>query len=1016
MKRYILCLAMAVGLLASCDGGSSSTPPNDSNLKLTQVHIIGNNQSPIMVDDKLTYTAIGIESNGTQIDVTAKVKWDTDEKLLKPTAPGKFTALQKGITGIAITYPTESGSEPIESTIQVTIKDKPIVTKYTSLRLEGDIEKKTAQTGETLVYRAIGIDANHNTSTDLTRQVSWGTREAGAPLKPIANQPGVFTVEAGTGPYTIVASLPNSGPPAIESTYKIEVINKVIQLNKIKIYPNDLSLTYVRNESNDYQLQAKGFDESDNEYTLDPELIHWSINPQNAGATIDESSGYLHVTDGTNFTVIAKYNDTLESNARVAVATVNSAVVENELDKDITLGVPNQIFYISQESADVKSCPVSSLATIDHSSTNNTVESNHIATLSQCSSYAIPVSSKGTLVYNESYGKVYTFAKDSKTIYSIDTISHQIKSFSVNILGNINDLIISSPNTLTVLNSSLKENKLENQVSTCSLDSNGNFIEDSCTTKGFSETPSSGSSLTNSYLIKFNDYYIIFNPIIRADNDNTALIITRCSTNMDSCTKVIDSSDSSSPYFEYKSILINRPSLLTVNNTNFIYSIALESEAGIFTPNSLTINSDGEIVINESNLNVLGTPGYSQGNDLRLYNKISFDTQNQWAYYGTNNKSNFLKKCSYANNQISSNGKITGTCQPVTNFKDSFIGVTFVSGKNGNVASSDINDLFYITQGFNTRLLDLFGIVAQCSKAGIESIDEDNCFKYAIPETINVKSKLVNNSSLNKVYITNNTNVVYVINPIKHQLKAYVTPVSNIDAISFNSNGDKVYLAKYDNDYLAITSCDVASDGAITQICSTTINAIGPLTTGIVLNDMISYDKYLYIMLGNMVYKCSMVANSSDIGQCQYLNMLNPKDSANINADKIFTNFSGIHKINQDKTFLYLSASKINDVIWPAIIDINNGNLNLNSADLGDIKDPNLMAKDKGQMASAIEFDNINQYAYLGFPSPSYILTCPYDSDIANTGTVNLHGDITNCNQVSNFKPFTTLHLVYITN
>lgn len=1047
MKRYMLCLIIAVGLLTACNGGGSgnntTTPDTHTPLpgiKFTHIDIIDNNPNEVEINDTLRYTAMASESEGSPlVDVTNKVEWEAKPKsVLQLVESGVFTAIESGQATVYIYY---QGLE--ESHIDVDIKGitQPAL-NYTSLVIGGDIAKESAESGELLNYTATGFTSD-NQESDLTTQVAWDVIEPNAPLKHIKD--GQFEVESGEGPYTIRAAyLNNPDKTPIESTHTILIKNKPLVLTSMSTYPNsNIIINPTSGENAHYQLQAKGFN-GNQAYTLGPDLVQWSVSPT-TNASVDESNGYLEVNGKGKFTVTAKYknNENIESSSEVIVDPLTSSTaLESTVTTKVVIGLADQIFYISKESL-VKSCPVSTTPSIDSAKPNYQSESNHMASASECSSYTLlGVNPKdGLLNYNKSYNKIYAFSS-TNILYSIDTIQHKVKSYTLPV-NNIKSLDFSaSESTFNVLSSEIESGIeststiVQNTITTCGLSADGGLVANSCSSKKlmqFSGDPLETYKLQNSYMLRESNSYLIFNSMIESKvSGKLELMVINCNINFteeSGCNIAIDTTHASDPYNAYQSINISKPSILTTDaNNTYIYSVALESPdfPGIYTPNSFKFNEQNNTLkINQSDDNVLDTQNYANSFTIQTYDNIALDKQNKWAYYGTTNTRNVLKKCSYANNQIDSNGKLTGSCLNVTNFKDTFSGIAFVPGNKSNLALDGLDNLFFISNALTNSNKNSY-VVAQCAKVANESIDEASCFKYDLPG-ISATSKLVLNKHYNKLYVTTGTSAIYGINFITHRVTLYKTILSKTKALAFSADNSRVYLVGEKSDFggvnnlgstkLYVSNCHVSESGTINKACAS-INPV-PETTKLPTNiDIINYqNKFIYLMLDSTVYKCTIGIKGIYIDQCQLIDIINPNDSINYNTNSTFTHFSALHKVAPNKSFLYLGAiTGTNHYVWPALIDVTTGDLSLNSALPNDSSEPSLISNSATFDIGKINFDDTTQSAYVGFPDVDDILSCKYDTNITTNGTIDLHGDRSNCSSIATFKPYQALQLLYMTN
>lgn len=896
-------------------------------------------------------------------------------------------------------------------------------TGYKSLTITGDL-KESALLDEVLSYHAIGI-TNTNKESDLTNQVSWAVDST--ILEKIQNGQYKVIAYPSSGQTTISATYPNDDKP-IESAVSINISKDILKITHITIYPQEsIYLTMASGKVATYQLSVKGYDSNNNEYNLDPHQQVWRISPNISDTSISES-GYLQVKQAGVYDISVEYSPDglmIESSITKVIASdlTTTPVIESNIESNIILGIPNQIFYISAESL-VKSCPVSSLASIDSNAPAHIAESNHIALATQCTNYIIPgITPKGNkLIYNAKYNKIYTSDKD--TIYSIDPITHKVAQYHMSfpIMDLANDSYESYIYTLSInTDNSYMYNAW---ISKCQINNDGS-IPAICnnyppTELGFAHDDN--TNLTESYLLFTKDnsgqdrLYMFMLVNIPNYHFNQIMVLNDI---------IIESYDypniafntmySDSPYWTYN-IHLSRPSLIKAKDADYIYSIGLESSInpGVAIPNSLQIESDSTLKVNYESSSVIGATGYSNGNITNTYSNIALDTQHKWAYYGRLPNDNKLRKCSYE--QIESNGKIAGVCLDVTNFPDTFAGITFIPGNQSNWHESNLHNVFFITQAHIKPREDQ-QIVVQCARYNNESIVENKCFKYAIPD-ITSKTKLVLNKYYNKIYVVNGSNTIYVINPFNHKVNAYTLTSQDVKAIDFTTKSDHVYMLSNKGLVTYLANCQLSESGAITNVCS----RIKPLTTATNLQhfNMITYkDNYIYLMLDFIIYKCDIANNGIDVTQCKLIKTINNSDNINYNtpANSAFTKFSGIRESVNTTPFIYINANiNANYFIWPAAINTTTGELELNSANVSSPTETKLINRGGTGVMGKLSFYDPEAYAYIGSPTNENILTCPYDNDIATTGTISLHGNKNACTNISNFIPYQSIGLLNLVN
>lgn len=912
------------------------------------------------------------------------------------------------------------------------------ISNYTKLVISGDINQQTAKPGDTLTYKAIGFTQD-NQESDLTQATTWDVVESQSPLKPV--KPGVFSVEAGhSGPYTIQAIYPNNSDKiAIESRHKIiinEVNNDPIV---IKIYPQDtLNLTYLKNGSTNYQFSIKGFDQNNNNYTLNKAFIKWSVTPQGSGASIDESSGYLTVKSDNTFIVKAIYNNIESSSTTVVAKSIATATSEPTVASSVIMGAPDQIFYIN--ATEVKSCPVSSLPSID-SAVSITAESNMLVGQSSCSAYnMLGITKDSRLLYDSKYNKVYTFANinNKGIIYSIDPVTHNFTSQTESYF--INDMTYSkSDNVIYILSSIFYPLGVDvdraytgNTIYRCNLSSTAR-LGSSCeaTTSIIPVSPDNDGATPldrytgeKNYLVNYNDKYLyIFNTFygtagIGQTESRNFVIVSRCDVN-GACYSdpAFDTTKVTSPYFD-KDTILSKPSILPNGNNSYIYSIGVKLPSDAYAqPKALKINDTTAKLALESSGILIADIGYTNPYNINTYDNIAIDEQHKWVYYGDTTTDNDLSKCSYANNQINpDNGSVMGDCLRVTNFdtKDMFAGITFIPGNTINLTTQGLANLFFISKSKSGSSTSY--IVAKCAKIA-EDITEKNCFKYAIPN-LNATSKLVVNRNYPNVYVISDSNIIYSINSTTGKVTAYNTDLTKVKAMQFSLDNKYVYLLGTNalNTLATLNQCSVGADGSITKLCSS-INPILKHTSKLTNFDITNYkDKYLYLMLNASIYKCTLIGDELAIGECGIIKAINPTDNIDYNLINRFTKFSGIHTINAN-TFMYIATNtSTNKYIWPALIKSSSGELALNPANVKTNSDANLISNSLNESMGNLLFNPIQQNAYLGFPGIDNILACSYDINIATTGTIDLHGNRGNCYNVSSFVPYNSIDLVQLSN
>lgn len=984
------------------------------------------NDAEVNINDSLTYTATATRNDGRKVDLTNsdQLKWEPTPQL-SMSESGIFKAITAGQATLTIKYKNALG-EILESYRTINVKGVPLPPtsiNYDSLRIGGDINTESAESGETLKYRAIGTTIDNHES-DLTESSTWTIREKNAPLKQV--KAGVFEVESGHGTFTIKVAYKNNNGTTIESTHIIQVVDAKLKLTSIRTYPNSLTITTLTGGTATYQLKAKGFDNKNNEYRLDPELVKWTISPT-TGATIDESSGYLQINSRGPFTITAHYN-TLESNTQAVIENINNPTTTTIAN--INIAIKNdQIFYVSTESI-VKSCPVTSMATINNNAT--TIDNpNYIASESECTTYHLPEVDNirhRRLYYNERYKVIYTFGDslDNTTLYTINPNTNQIESYSMPMA--INDISYDlSESNMYLLSIESKQNAYTNTIYKCPLTIDGPETS-ACTTIATTNEP-----LTPQ--LKLGDSYLLYNDIANAKHLYTFtsiynstlklnhlkinhIILNGVTTSVESA---FNSAQSTNLYYLYD-IEMTKPSILNALNNTYIYSIGLRPITQTnddLEPNTLQIKSNGNVVINyESTLNVFGSiSNYSNSANIRTYSNLAIDSKNKWVFYGSRTAQDHLTKCSYS--KVGTKGDIQGACKNVTKFKDTYRGITFVPGATlYQPTAHGLANLFFMSKTYAGTY-----VIAQCStQSNGMLINENDCIKYSIPN-INAYTTLTKNKDNHSIYVTTNnilnpnTNAFYNINPNTYQVKQYKPLNVNmiINKLSFGINNKLVYIINEDKTGVFLNTCELSQSGDITSICSK-ITLSGPIPMD-VKKDIINYnDQYLYVEVNKIIYKCTLASNG-DVNQCSLLKIINPTDRIDYNTSKIFNTFSSSYYAGVAKAFFYVytTIGSAPYPIWPLSIDPNNGELSLSSINATNTNDPHIINGGSSPKINRLDFDDTARYAYVSSANASKLITCPADSDIEVYGTINAHGNLNACTSLSSFTLNQVSFLLYLT-
>lgn len=911
---------------------------------------------------------------------------------------------------------------------------------YKSLTITGDVNE-SASLNEILIYHAMGIISN-NKESDLTNQASWAV-DANV-LERVNNGQYKVIAYPSSGQTTINVSYANNGS-TIESSITIKINQDRVEIKRIAVYPQEsIDIEMESGTTATYQFSVKGYDANSKEYNLDPRQQTWLVSPANKGATITES-GYFQVQSEGTFHVIVKVgiNKVIyeSSSQDITISYVAESVVESVLDDDRVITPAKHIFYIThidrKPSLSLMDCPVSSPLSINKNNTGSIESNSVINNPDNCMQYNIPnLNMSSRLYYNSRYKDIYTFGSDGNesTLYKINILSQDPQVESYTMPFAINDISYDKQESnIYFLHTNFiatPKPHTQNIITKCALSIDGvDFsscvkdqsidINPTSLTDGYSESKNYMLNYNNKYLYLFNTFY--YESATNNESSRNFLVVSKCNFNGKcDARREIDTSDSSSKYFKYDTIL-NKPSLLLTNsNYSYVYSVGLRAlESTIAVPNAFKINNhDGTISINENSKSIFDESGiFADPDNINAYTNLSFDTQAKWAYFGLNSTNTHLLKCSYANVE-ESDGLIalnSSNCLKVTDFKYPALDISFIPGNQSSFITGSLNNTFFISLATNSKFL-----VVQCIKESGKQLLEKNCYKYAIPglNTVGV-SNLTKNDHYNKVYIANsssdNRNTAYAINALSHKIESYYLAVPEsgpeIKAISFNTDNSQAYLLTTgEDDQAYISYCQVTKNGFISHICHNELiesNLADPIS---LIADIINYrDKYIYAIINNVIHKCDIEDNGIDIGECKLVSLR----SNGSDYSTTFSHFSGLRDSNE-KPFIYLNAKS--KYIWPAAIDPNTGNLSLMAADPTNTADPELINAGDTWFINNLSFIDSESIAYVGFMSAGKIQSCNYDANIDTNGTINMHGDHNSCKVSSNFEPYQSMELLNMFN
>lgn len=359
------------------------------------------------------FVAIGNYSNGTSLDITNSVTWNSSDSstaifYASPTPKGQIQSLQEGTVTITAQLNSIISNSTLLSITQKQLTQIAISPTNSSL-----------PRGNNLQYQAMGTFTD-NSLADITSLVTWSS-----------NDSTIATISNGGG-MDGLATANNLGTATISLAYGSFTVNTSLSvtaavLSSIAIVPDSAST--VAGLTRNYSAIGTYSDTSTQNIT---QSVVWSVS-DTSKATIDNSlvnKGVLTAIEAGSVQVTAQISSLSGSTSATILAgdttppTVISATSINPTTVQITFSEPvNTIGAL-----DKNNYKISNSNTMVGLCSNNT----NFLNSSQTSDFSISSVSGSGSIYNlnlsssQSYGKNYTVLVNKSNLYDLASIPNNL--------------------------------------------------------------------------------------------------------------------------------------------------------------------------------------------------------------------------------------------------------------------------------------------------------------------------------------------------------------------------------------------------------------------------------------------------------------------------------------------------------------------------------------------------------------------------------------------------------------
>lgn len=176
LLKWITSIFILITLLSGCGGSSSSSIPSIT-LKTIQISVADSSIAPLGINRQ--FTAVGVYSDGTTVNLTNSVKWSSSNVSAGTIdSAGLFTPIGIGSSSINATFESVTSNTITMTTINEILE---------SISISAADQSPTTALGVPEIFIATGHYSN-GSNVNITSAVSWVSESAG--IATISNNPG----------------------------------------------------------------------------------------------------------------------------------------------------------------------------------------------------------------------------------------------------------------------------------------------------------------------------------------------------------------------------------------------------------------------------------------------------------------------------------------------------------------------------------------------------------------------------------------------------------------------------------------------------------------------------------------------------------------------------------------------------------------------------------------------------------------------------------------------------------